>query len=81
MNDLKGIDKKALSEICVILDHTDKSVLKKIPKKFISFVEKNVDPNYVVDIDFRKENWEQDVREETKVLLALVYNNYIQKGQ
>ena len=74
MNDL---NKKAISEVIDVLQHTDDEILIKIPKKFITFLYENADKDYVPNIDFHSENWEESLEEDTNAILALIYRDYI----
>lgn len=59
---MDNFDKKALSEIVEILNHTDKQIVEKIPKKFITFLFENMDTEYKPNIDFFNENWDNEIR-------------------
>jgi len=69
--------KQAFSEVLEVLKNTEQSIVKKIPQKFIEFLDENKDLEYFVDIDFTKANWENDVKQETQAILALIYRDYI----
>lgn len=70
-------DKRAFSEVIEIINHSDKDIVEKIPKHFIKFLYENMDNEYNVNIDFSNENWDETVLEETNVILALIYRDYI----
>lgn len=67
---------KAFKEIYIILNRSSKEELNKIPKSFIEFIESNMDMEYNPQIDFN-ENFEKSVLEETLILLALIYRDYL----
>lgn len=67
---------KAFKEIHAILKKSSKEELNKIPKSFIQFIEKNMDVNYTPKIEFN-ENFEKSVLEETLLILALIYRDYL----
>ena len=69
--------KQAFVEVLEVLKHTSKSIVEKIPEKFIMFLKDNKDDKYIVDIDFSKPNWEDEVKQETQAILALIYRYYI----
>lgn len=69
--------KQALSEVLEILNHTDISITKKIPKNFINFIYENIDKNYTCNIDFSDEKWDDNIKEETQCIMALIYRDYI----
>ena len=69
--------RQAFSEVLAVIDHTSKSIVEKIPEKFIVFLKENKDDEYIANIDFSKTNWEDDIKEETQSILALIYRDYI----
>ena len=69
--------KQAFSEALEVLKNTNKSILEKIPPQFITFLNNNKDDEYIVNIDFSKDNWEDSVMPETQGILALIYRDYI----
>lgn len=74
---MEKFNKKAVSEVIEILNHTDKEIVEKIPQKFIDFLFENEDKDYVPNIDFYDENWEKFIYEDTQAILALLYRDYI----
>ena len=68
--------KKAFKEIYIILNRASSDELDKIPRYFIEFVEKNMDVNHEPQIEFN-ENFENSVLEETLLILALIYRDYL----
>ena len=69
--------RQAFTEVLEVLKHTSKSIVEKIPEKFIIFLKDNKDDEYIADIDFSKTNWEDEVKQETQAILALIYRDYI----
>ena len=69
--------RQAFTEVLEVLKHTSKSIVEKIPEKFIIFLKDNKDNEYIADIDFSKPNWEDEVKQETQAILALIYREYI----
>ena len=67
---------KAFKEIYVILNRSSRDELDKIPKSFINFIENNMDVNHNPKIEFN-EKFEKSVLEETLLLLALIYRDYL----
>ena len=74
---MSEINKKAVSEVIDVLKHSEIEVTQKIPKKFIEFLTKNSDRDYIPNIDYSEENWENSIEEDAKVLIALIYRDYI----
>ena len=68
---------KAFSEVIEVINNSSETVIEKIPKSFIEFLEKNKDENYIANIDFKDEEWEKTVSRETRVILALIYRDYL----
>lgn len=69
--------KKALSEVDIILAHTEKEVKDKIPEYFIQYIKENMDKNHRIKIQNNKELLEQNIMLETKQIIALMYRDYI----
>lgn len=74
---MSEINKKAVSEVIDILKHSEIEVTQKIPKKFIEFLMNNSDHDYIPNINYSEENWENGIEEDAKVLIALIYRDYI----
>ena len=74
---MSSLNKRAVSEVVEILEHTDKEIIKKIPSKFIDFLYENQEKDYKANIDFSDLNWESNLDEDTKAMLALIYRDYI----
>lgn len=69
--------KKALSEVNIILAHTEKEVKDKIPEYFTQYIKENMDKNHRIKIQNNKELLEQNIMLETKQIIALMYRDYI----
>ena len=67
---------KAFKELYIILNQFLDNDFNKIPDYFIKFITENMDINYNPEINFNK-NIEESVLEETLLLLALIYRDYI----
>lgn len=74
---VENTTKQALSEVYAIVNHFDHSLFEKIPNSLINFVKNNRDINYHVNIDFTKTINEQELLRETRVILSLMYRDYI----
>ena len=48
-----------------------------MPRKFKKFVEKNKDKNYKIELEKEKGLLEQDLLPETRLILALMYRDYV----
>ena len=67
---------KAFKEVYIILNKVSKEEYNKIPKSFLNFIEENMHKDYTPQIYFN-EYFEETVLEETLLLLALIYRDYI----
>lgn len=70
-------DKESLSDVSIIINMMNKEMRNKINPQFIKFVEENKDDEYVSEIDRGKPIEKQNIRYEVKVMLALIYRDYI----
>ena len=68
---------QAFSEVYDILNHLEEELYNKIPTKFITFLEDNMDKEYIPNISYSKDISEQPLLRETKVILSIVYRKYI----
>lgn len=67
---------EAATELIEILNYLPKEEVKKIPKKLIEFFQNISDSKYVTNINPNKSLEEQDIKEKTKDLIAVIYRNY-----
>lgn len=74
---MDNINKKAISEVLEVLKNSEEGVIEKIPSSFMSFLKQNADSNYISNIDFGKENWEDTIEEDARLILALIYRDYL----
>ena len=66
----------ASAEIIEILKYLPQSDVEKVPQKLRSFFTKVANKNYVTKIDPNKSMQEQQIKEKTKDLIAVLYRNY-----
>lgn len=65
-------------ETLTVLDYFDSNLIEKIPIKFLNYLnELSLGSNRDVHIDLEKKLIEQDISEESKDLIALIYYSYI----
>ena len=69
--------KIALTEVKEVLNNTEKEVLKKIPIRFMNFIENNMSKNIKVLINNDVGILEQDISNEAKAIVALIYRDYV----
>lgn len=75
------IDTKEYSEATVevidIIQHLDEDIIEKIPTEIIKKLNEKKSTTYESNIDFKKPLEENNLKPTTKVMLALIYRNYI----
>ena len=69
--------REAYSEVYFILLHMEYSDVKKIPKKIVDVIRKNRIKNYAVKIDPLIPLQYQELKKETKAILALLYRKFL----
>lgn len=74
---MKEIYKNALSEVNAIINNSDENIINKIPNKFMNFVQNNMNKSYTIEMDLDKEILEQNISNEAKSIIALIYRDYI----
>ena len=72
---------KELSEAAVefncILENSSKTIIEKIPIKFLNFMKEIASKTYEFNYDKSKSLNEQNLKPETRGLIALVYQDYL----
>lgn len=68
---------QSFSEVYNIIMHMSPELYRKIPKNFIEMLEKTRDTNYKPNIDYHKSINEQYLLHETRVILSLIYRDYL----
>ena len=68
---------KSLSEVYDIINQLDEKTYKKIPQSLVNFIKENRDKNYNANINYDKSLMCQNLLNETSVILALIYRDYI----
>ena len=69
--------RQSFSEVYDIIYHMDEKMYKKIPNNFIELVKQNRDESYKVNIDYNKSINEQELMKETRIILSIIYRDYI----
>lgn len=67
---------EAAVEVLDILKHTREEDVKKIPKKFMEFLENNKSKSYTANLDYTKGIEDMHLKPETEALLGLIYMKY-----
>ncbi len=69
--------KIAFAEIDDILYFTDDAIKSKIPTSFFKFIKQNKDINHINNINPYLSIEQQEVSDEAKAIMALIYRSYI----
>lgn len=69
--------KQSYSEVYDIIKNIGPGLENKIPSKFIDMLEQNRDQNYKINIDYTKSLTEQELLKDTKVILGLIYRDFL----
>lgn len=69
--------KIAFAEVYDIIKHSDISIQKRISPTFMNIIENNMDKSYKVMIDYNKELEEPNILHETKIILGIIYRDYL----
>lgn len=67
---------EAIGEVLLVLKHTEKSLVDKIPKKLIEFFERNAVSKSDFNIDINTELEQIDLKPKSKALIGMIYRNY-----
>lgn len=67
---------EAISETLDILEHTRKEDVDKISPKFMEYLRNNASPNYISSLDHSKKISDMDLKQKTKVILAIIYRKF-----
>lgn len=68
---------QALAEVYDIIQHLDESDKTKISKNMIEFLDNHKDSTYEVKIDYSKSIVDQDILQETRAILSILYRDYL----
>ena len=68
---------KSLKEVYTVLSYMSENNIKKISNKTIEFIKNNMDDTYVPNISKDIPISEQELSKDAKVLLSLLYRNYL----
>lgn len=80
INELQEEDRsigRAYAETYQVLQHTTRSVFRMIPQSFMKFLHENMDKTAGRDLDFSKNLMEMDLLRDTRILLSLVYRDFL----
>lgn len=69
--------RKAFAEVLEVLEHTERTLVRRIPRKIIEFLNQNTDKTHRVVLDGSKKLKDQEISETAKGIIAMLYKNYI----
>ena len=67
----------ALAEVDSILKLMPEDLLHKIPNSFLNFIAQKKSKSYIPNLDFDLSLDEQNLLEETRTILSLIYRSYL----
>jgi len=68
---------QSFAEVYDIIMHFGNTLYNKIPKSFIDFIEQNRDKEYRININYLKDINDQDLLQDTRAILSLIYRDYL----
>ncbi len=68
---------QALAEVYDILKHSKKEIYNKIPSDVINCITNNMDKEYKVYLDYNININEQNLLNDTRIILSLIYKDYL----
>lgn len=68
--------KEAVGEVLIILEHTEESLINKIPKQLMEFWREIASKDITLVVDTSKSLTELNLKPKTKALIAMIYRNY-----
>ena len=69
--------REAFTEVNEILKYLREDLLNKIPKEFIDNIKENMSTSYILKYDNTKGINEQNLKQETRAILSVIYRDYI----
>ena len=69
--------REAFTEVNEILKYLSEDLLNKIPKEFIDSIKENMSTSYILKYDNTKGINEQNLKQETRAILSVIYRDYI----
>ena len=69
--------REAFAEVNEILKYFNNDLIKKIPSEIIENIKKNMSTKYMVVYDNTRGLNEQDLKQETRAIISVIYRDYI----
>ena len=73
---INNLYKNAFKEVYEILQNTDENLVEKIPPKFITFLQNNMNKDYYTNINNNVDIDKQALLPETEDVLSLIFRSY-----
>ena len=73
---IDNVYRNSFKEVYEILQNTEDTLVEKIPQKFITFLQSNMNKDYQTNIDNTIEIDKQSILLETEAILSLIYRSY-----
>lgn len=74
---MRDIYRNALTEVNAVINNSQEDIINRIPNRFKNFINQNMNNSYSVDIQPDKSILEQNISNEAKSIIALIYRDYI----
>ncbi len=74
---MKDIYRNALTEVNAVINNSQEDIISKIPSRFKNFINQNMNTSHSVNIQPDKSILEQNISNEAKSIIALIYRDYI----
>ena len=68
--------RQSLKEVNTILEFMGIEYINKLPEKLNKFIKENMDNTYISNINVNTPIDKQELKNDTKILLSLIYRNY-----
>ena len=68
--------KQSLAEVNTILKFMGDEYMNKLPNKLIKFIQENMDYSFVSNININYSINNQQMKDDTRIILSLLYRNY-----
>lgn len=73
----EAVTRRAFAEVYQILQHSEDSVVKRIPNSFMMFLQEHLDKTWQGHLDFSKSLREMELLRETRIILSIVYRDFV----
>ena len=74
---MRDIYRNALAEVNAVINSSQEDIINRIPSRFKNFIKSSMNNSYFVEIYPDKSILEQNISNEAKSIIALIYRDYI----